>query len=249
MSKFKRWLPTVQSLQDNRWLKWLGPALLHPKLWCFSRKGIAMGVAIGLFFGFLAPVAQIPISAGAAVLLRGNLPMAAAATFVTNPVTFAPVYYVAYRIGAAVLPGEPVSDKDETEVLAHIERLEADRDIDQDDESDAAGATPGQAPSAMTLAHGAHDLPRMPAAHSLLETASGKPSLSQRLHSWATHIGNIGKPLIVGLAIIATVAGISSYFLISAVWIIRVRWTRRRRIARRGDARSGNARDDCRSNH
>ena len=109
-NRLQSWLPKPETLLQNRWLKWLGPALRHPRLWHFSRKGIALGLALGIFFGLLIPVAQIPFAATTAVLLRANLPMAVASTLVTNPVTFGPVYYGAYRLGKAVL-GEPeVSD-------------------------------------------------------------------------------------------------------------------------------------------
>ena len=108
--RIKAWLPKPESIRNNRWLRWMGPLLSQQRLWHFSRKGIAMGVAVGVFFGLL-PVAQIPVSAAVAVLLRANLPMAVASTLVTNPVTFGPVYYGAYRLGKAVL-GEPeVSDR------------------------------------------------------------------------------------------------------------------------------------------
>ena len=100
---WRDWLPSPQALQGNRWLRWIGPALHHPRLWQFSRRGLALGVALGLFFGLLVPVAQIPLSAGAAVLLRANLPAAVASTLVTNPVTFGPVYYAAWRTGSAIL--------------------------------------------------------------------------------------------------------------------------------------------------
>lgn len=105
----RRRLPTPEAVQSNRWLRWIGPRLLHPRLWLLSRRGIALGVALGLFFGLLIPVAQIPLSAGAAVLLRANLPCAIASTLVTNPVTFGPVYYAAWKVGGAVLgSAEPV---------------------------------------------------------------------------------------------------------------------------------------------
>lgn len=95
----RHWLPSREQLAQNRWLRWLGPFMLHPRLWHWSRRGVATGVALGVFFGLLVPIAQIPLSAGAAVLLRANVPAAAASTLVTNPVTFAPVYYAAYRLG------------------------------------------------------------------------------------------------------------------------------------------------------
>ena len=99
-------MPTPDAVRRNRWLRWLGPALLHPRLWHMSRRGLALGVALGVFFGLLIPIAQIPLSAAAAVALRANLPAAMASTLVTNPATFGPVYYAAWRVGSAVL-GEP----------------------------------------------------------------------------------------------------------------------------------------------
>lgn len=101
--RLRQWLPSPESIRNNRWLRWLGPALHHPRLWHFSRKGIAMGLALGIFFGLLIPVAQIPLSAAAAVALRANLPMAVASTLVTNPVTFGPVYFAAYQTGRFIL--------------------------------------------------------------------------------------------------------------------------------------------------
>lgn len=106
--RIRQWLPSPERIHSNRWLRWLGPALHHPRLWHFSRKGIALGLALGIFFGLLIPVAQIPLSAAAAVALRANLPMAVASTLVTNPVTFGPVYFAAYQTGRLVLrPFEP----------------------------------------------------------------------------------------------------------------------------------------------
>lgn len=96
-------MPTPESLRGNRWLAWLGPSLYHPNLWRISRRGLALGMAIGIFFGFLIPIAQIPFSAAAAVALRANLPAAMVSTLVTNPVTFAPVYYAAYKTGTVLL--------------------------------------------------------------------------------------------------------------------------------------------------
>ncbi len=96
-------LPSPQALQDSRWLRWIGPALHHPRLWHLNRRGVALGLALGLFFGLLIPIAQIPLAGAAAVLLRANVPMAVASTLVTNPVTFGPVYYAAWRSGSAIL--------------------------------------------------------------------------------------------------------------------------------------------------
>lgn len=98
---WRRLIPSREVLLANRWLRWLAPWLGHPKLWHWSRRGVALGVALGVFFGLLIPLAQIPLTA-AAVVLRANQPAATASTLISNPVTFAPLYYTAYHLGSWV---------------------------------------------------------------------------------------------------------------------------------------------------
>ncbi|NTV12229.1 MAG: DUF2062 domain-containing protein, partial [Zoogloea sp.] len=74
--------------------------LADPKLWHWSRRGVAAGMAIGLFIGLAIPVAQILLAAAVAVVLRANVAVAAAGTLVTNPLTIPPIYYAAYQLGA-----------------------------------------------------------------------------------------------------------------------------------------------------
>lgn len=101
----QRYLPDRDKLAQNRMLKWLGPTLLHPDLWHISRRSIAVGLAIGLFFGLMIPLAQIPAAVVVAMALRANLAIAAASTLITNPFTFGPIYFFAYQIGESVLKG------------------------------------------------------------------------------------------------------------------------------------------------
>lgn len=99
MDKLRTRLPTPAQLAGNRWLGWLGPWLHQTKLWHWSRRGVATGVALGVFFGLLIPIAQIPLSVASAVVLRANVPAAMVSTLVSNPITFGPIYYGAYRLG------------------------------------------------------------------------------------------------------------------------------------------------------
>lgn len=184
--KLKQLMPTPETLRNNRWLRWMGPVLNHPRLWHFSRKGIAMGLALGIFFGLLIPVAQIPFSATMAVVLRANLPMAVASTLVTNPVTFGPVYYGAYRLGKWVLGEADVSEKKAVKILEKAEAVPV--------------ATEGW---------------------------------GERIRAWLTYLGTVGKPLVVGLAILATACGLTVYYLTSAIWVLKTRWTRNRRLQQR----------------
>lgn len=100
---FRRWLPDPETVRKHRLLAWLGPTLTHPRLWHINRRGVAAGLAIGVFMGLLIPLAQIPFSVLLAIAFRANVPVAIASTFVTNPFTFAPLYYFAYRMGAAMI--------------------------------------------------------------------------------------------------------------------------------------------------
>jgi hypothetical protein len=102
-TRLRRFLPTAESVRGNRWVGWIGPALHHPRLWHLNRRGVALGMAIGVFFAFLIPVAQIPLAAIAAVWLRGNLVAAVGSTMITNPFTFAPIYLIAYRLGSLIV--------------------------------------------------------------------------------------------------------------------------------------------------
>ena len=103
IERLRRLMPSQQDLQRNRWLRWLGPGLFDRRLWHVSRRGVALGAAIGVFFAFLIPIAQIPLSAALALALRANLPAAVVATLVNTPLTFAPVYYGAWRTGSWML--------------------------------------------------------------------------------------------------------------------------------------------------
>lgn len=100
---FRRLMPDPHTLRQHPALRWLGPRLHHPRLWHVNRRGIAMGIAVGIFFGLLIPIAQILFAALTALFLRANIPAAVGSTLITNPFTFAPVYYVAYHLGTWML--------------------------------------------------------------------------------------------------------------------------------------------------
>lgn len=105
----KRWLPTREQLQGSRWLRPLGRHLHDDRLWHMNRASVARAVSIGLFFGLLMPVAQIAFAVAGAIVLRAHLAVAAGATLVTNPLTFTPIYWLAYKLGKGIL-GEPQDD-------------------------------------------------------------------------------------------------------------------------------------------
>lgn len=118
----RRWIPTQQQLRSQRMLRWLGPLLDRPWLWQLNRRSVAAGVGLGVFCGFLLPGMQIVVAGLAALVIRANLPVTAVCTLVSNPFTYAPIFVLAYRVGAAML-GESV---DEAQAAAlEAEALEA----------------------------------------------------------------------------------------------------------------------------
>lgn len=102
---FKRFMPTRETIVQNRFVRWLGPRVHDPQLWHINRRAVARGVAIGAFFGLMIPVAQIPAAAVAALFVRANLLIAAVSTLVSNPFTYGPIYFFAYRLGSYILEG------------------------------------------------------------------------------------------------------------------------------------------------
>lgn len=104
----KRWIPTRDHLMRSRWLAPVAHHFHDDRLWQIERGSVARGVAIGLFFGLLLPLAQFLFAVLFSIWLRGNVAVAAAATLITNPLTFAPIYWLAHRIGSALL-GHPTA--------------------------------------------------------------------------------------------------------------------------------------------
>lgn len=98
-SRFQKYIPTSATLRGNRFLKPFSRYLDQDFLWQFNRRGVAGGLAVGLFVGILIPFAQTLFGALGAILLRVNLPVATFATFAANPLTVPPLYYAAYRLG------------------------------------------------------------------------------------------------------------------------------------------------------
>lgn len=106
MMRQRRWMPDRNEILAYRWLRPVRPYLAHDHLWDLNRQSVARGVAIGLFIGFVLPVAQCLFAVVGAVAVRGHVPISAACTLVTNPLTVPPIYWLAYQIGAVLLPGQ-----------------------------------------------------------------------------------------------------------------------------------------------
>lgn len=104
-------MPDPHTVRQHRALAFLGHLLHDPQIFHLTRHSAAGGMAAGLFCAFFPIPGHMLFAAIAAIGLRVNLPIAVAAVWVTNPFTIPPIFYLAYRLGSAVLnnPVEPVS--------------------------------------------------------------------------------------------------------------------------------------------
>jgi uncharacterized protein len=97
--RLKRLLPSHDTFRKSRWLRWMDPWLGHPRLWHMHRRSVALGMAIGMITGLIPGPIQMISGALIAIPLRANIPAAVFATLYSNPVTFVPLYWVAFAIG------------------------------------------------------------------------------------------------------------------------------------------------------
>jgi hypothetical protein len=82
--------------------------MLHDnRYWSIRRRTVVPAFAWGVFVAFLPIPGHMLIAILGGLVLHFNLPVAALATFVVNPLTIGPIYYFTYRVGAALLSIEP----------------------------------------------------------------------------------------------------------------------------------------------
>ena len=102
----RKYMPSEQSLKQNRALGWLGDHLYSPNLWHLTRKSVSLAVGLGLFCAMIPLPAQMIIAAACALIIRCNVAIAIGLVWVTNPLTIPPIFYCNYVVGTFVL-GQP----------------------------------------------------------------------------------------------------------------------------------------------
>lgn len=175
---FRRFLPSHDSVRDNRYVARFGPRLQHHNLWHLHRRSVAGGVAVGMFAGLIPGSNPVQFTAAAllAIAFRVNLPVAVLVTLYSNPFTIVPLYYAAYKLGQ------------------------------------------------MALLQGAGDVPSIPLD---LENKS----IIEWLPAALQWLASVGKPLLIGIPLLAILLAPVGYFAVDWSWRLYVRcaWQRRRR--------------------
>ena len=104
-----RFAPVIDKITSHPFVRRYLPALTGPDLWHMNRRSVARAVGVGLFCGLIPGPVQALGALGGCLWLRGNVPLAVATTFYTNPFTIVPLYVVAYEYGRLFFPDAPAS--------------------------------------------------------------------------------------------------------------------------------------------
>lgn len=99
-TRLKSELPTAEGLSRQRWLRPVAHRLFEHGLWHAKTESVARGVAIGMFWAFVVPFAQIVFATAHCVWWRANIPVAAGITLITNPFTIGGWLWLAYQTGS-----------------------------------------------------------------------------------------------------------------------------------------------------
>ena len=177
---FKKYLPSHESIRENRFVGLFGTWLHHHNLWHLHRRSVAGGVAVGLFAGLIPgsnPV-QFFFAALLAIAFKVNLPVAVATTLYSNPLTILPIYIAAYAIGAFV------------------------------------------------TGNGSDSMPQT-------ELHLMDKSIQDWVPAMIDWVVSLGKPLLVGLLLLAMLLSVGGYFLVRGAWRVYIVLEWRKRSRRR----------------
>ena len=90
-------------LQGKWYMRPFDLLLYDPAIWHISRRGTCQALALGVFICCLPVPGHVVLAVLGAIYWRVNLPVAFAAVWVNNPLTFGPVYYFGYKLGSWLL--------------------------------------------------------------------------------------------------------------------------------------------------
>lgn len=108
LGRYLRHLPRPKHFRGTWLHRCCGDRLLAAELWTPTRQRFAAGLAVGAFFAMIPVPFQMPASALIAYITRVNIPIAVAATWISNPFTYPVVVFAQYRLGCFLLSREPI---------------------------------------------------------------------------------------------------------------------------------------------
>lgn len=119
---FKKYLPSSERVRQTRSLGAFAKLLGEPGLWHLNRRSVSMAVLVGAVCALLPIPLQMLPALLLAVWLKCNLPLTIVIVWTTNPLTYVPVFYFTYRVGARLLD-MPVTPPDSVSFVWLLEQM------------------------------------------------------------------------------------------------------------------------------
>ncbi len=104
---FRKFALNRERIRSQWYLAPFAHLMHNQNLWGTHRRTVVPAFAVGLFIAFVPFPGHMLMAVLIAIAMRINIPVAALATTITNPLTMGPLYYLAYRIGLLLLGLEP----------------------------------------------------------------------------------------------------------------------------------------------
>ncbi len=92
-----------KSLAKTKGLSFLQKNLMQKSLWRFSYSSVAKALFIGMFWMMIPMPFQMIPAAIMCVMFRANIPLAITCVWISNPVTWIPIYFSNYVLGTILL--------------------------------------------------------------------------------------------------------------------------------------------------
>ena len=126
-TRFRKYLPTKKHVDNSKLLRPIHHLLVDPNLWHMNRDSVPKAAFIGVFCCFVPIPAQMVLAGLLAIFARANVPLSLAGCWITNPITFAPIFYFCFQLGAWLLNIEmPVREEDMsswTWIFSQLDRI------------------------------------------------------------------------------------------------------------------------------
>lgn len=96
-----------KKLEANRYIVKFGDLVHAKNLWLFNRHSVIWAITIGIMCAWIPMPFHTTIAIVFAIIIDCNIPLVTLAIWFANPFTMPFMYYIAYRLGEALLHQTP----------------------------------------------------------------------------------------------------------------------------------------------
>ncbi len=104
----RKWMPAQSDARKHPLLWMLGSAVFNKRLWHLNRHSAAFGAACGVFWAWICCPVQTVGAVASSFLGRGNVAISMLFTWISNPLTWVPCFWLAYEVGLPLTPAERI---------------------------------------------------------------------------------------------------------------------------------------------